>query len=132
MHFSDLDLDSCWMRLASIDLGRVAITVRALPVVWPVFYSVLDHSIVFRTQRTSKLAVAAADAVVAFEIDQFSSGSGEGWSVVVQGFASEITAPLAIEQAQALELSGVGCSHEDDMFVSIAPTTLSGRLLQRS
>src|SRR5918995_1902393 len=56
--------------LASVPLGRIVITQRALPAILPVNF-VLDHgSVVIRTGEGSKLAVATPRAVVAFQVDR--------------------------------------------------------------
>src|SRR5678815_1304916 len=51
--------------LASGEIGRVGITIGALPAIFPVNYRVIDGAIVFRTAPGSKLSAAAEGAVVA-------------------------------------------------------------------
>ena len=69
----------------------MGITVGAVPVILPVNYVLEDGMIRFRTVKGSKLASGTTDTVIAFEADDYDSETGNGWSVLVQGFASEVT-----------------------------------------
>lgn len=83
--------------LGSRSVGRIAVTMRALPTILPVT-DVLDattESIVFRTGYGTKLDAAGRNAVVAFEIDDLDEATRTGWSVVAIGTASEVTDPTS-------------------------------------
>ena len=82
----------CLRLLRTVPVGRVGITVGALPVILPVNFLFFE-AVVFRTVPRTKLAAATASSVVAFEGDDYEIGGALGWSVVVQGTASEVTAP---------------------------------------
>lgn len=88
-----LDRHECLRLLGSATLGRVGITVGALPVVLPVNFRLVGDRVVFRTGVGTKLDAATRNAVVAFEADQIDPFFHAGWSVVVTGVASEITDP---------------------------------------
>ena len=65
-----LSRDECLTLMASVPVGRIVYTRRALPAVELVNFA-LDHGdIVIRTDRSGKLAAATRGAVVAFEADQ--------------------------------------------------------------
>ena len=82
----------------------MAVSIGAVPAVFPVNYGVLDGAIVFRTGEGSKLDAAVRNAVVAFEIDEVDPLYHEGWSVLVVGLADEVRdGPLAA-RAQHLPL----------------------------
>jgi nitroimidazol reductase NimA-like FMN-containing flavoprotein (pyridoxamine 5'-phosphate oxidase superfamily) len=49
--------------LASERVGRVGITIGALPAIFPVNYAVIDGAIVFRTSPGSKMSAAAASTL---------------------------------------------------------------------
>ena len=86
-----LDRAECVRLLRTGSLGRIAISVDALPTILPVNYVVGDEDhVVIRTRRGSRLSRATRDAVVAFEVDEFDDESGEGWSVMVRGIAREV------------------------------------------
>jgi nitroimidazol reductase NimA-like FMN-containing flavoprotein (pyridoxamine 5'-phosphate oxidase superfamily) len=55
--------------LATAVVGRVAISVGALPVVLPVNFGVLDGDVVFATGEGLKLRSAMDDTMVGFEVD---------------------------------------------------------------
>jgi uncharacterized protein len=127
---TSLRVEECWSRLRSSELGRVGITVGALPVILPVFFGVIDESIVFRTSPGTKLAAASSDAVVAFEADAFDPESGEGWSVLVQGVAREATDPELRARMSAQTLRQVSGDGRRDHVVTIAAQIITGRRIQ--
>ena len=63
----------CIALLGSVQVGRVGVTIDALPAVLPVNFVVWNGSIVFRTVPGTKLDAAAAGDVVAFEVDGYGS-----------------------------------------------------------
>lgn len=71
--------------LTHSDVGRVGVTMGAIPAIFPVNYAVIDDAIVFRTAPGSKLSAATAGAVVAFEVDDYDRTDRTGWSVLVVG-----------------------------------------------
>ena len=72
------------------EIGRVGVTVGALPAIFPVNYRVIDGAVVFRTSPGSKLNAAASGSVVAFEVDDHDPESRTGWSVLVVGRAAVV------------------------------------------
>ena len=89
-----LDEDQCRWLLASGSLGRVAVSIGALPAILPVNYCLIDGAIVFRTGEGTKLGAAVANNVVAFEVEGgLDKDYREGWSVLVVGRAEVVTDP---------------------------------------
>jgi hypothetical protein len=85
---TQLSRDECLALMASVPVGRIIYTRRALPAVELVNFT-LDHGdIVIRTDRSGKLAAAARGAVVAFEADQLDLAGQTGWSVTGSPVAS--------------------------------------------
>lgn len=121
-----LDSEECRSLLAATPLGRIVFTDRALPAVQPVNYIVADGDVVIRTSPASKLATAASDAIVAFEIDDFDAASRTGWSVVVIGRARAATDPAELAALRALPLRS-WAPGERDHFIRIHPQLISGR-----
>jgi uncharacterized protein len=97
----------CRDLLRRTTVGRVAVTVGALPAIFPVNYALLGDDIVFSTGEGTKLRAAVDRAVVAFQIDDFDATIPYGWSVLAVGMATEITDP---EQLSAVKTSGSGRS----------------------
>ena len=88
-----LDDDECWRLLGTGVVGRVAVSIAALPAIFPVNYAVVDDTIVFCTSPGTKLDAAARGAVVAFQVDEFDRATRTGWSVQVVGTAREVVDP---------------------------------------
>jgi nitroimidazol reductase NimA-like FMN-containing flavoprotein (pyridoxamine 5'-phosphate oxidase superfamily) len=80
----------CRELLSRGGLGRVGITMGALPVILPVTFAFIDDHIVFRTGRGTKLNVATSGNVVAFETDAYDEIEHCGWSVLAVGRASRV------------------------------------------
>ena len=79
----------CLRLLSGASVGRLAVTVGALPVILPVNFLRLDRDrVLIRTTTGTKLDAATRHAVVAFEVDDFDSFSHTGWSVCVTGVAA--------------------------------------------
>lgn len=116
----------CRALLGRGGVGRVAITLGALPAVLPVNYALLEGAIVFLTGEGTKLRAALDRAVVAFEVDEIDAPRRQGWSVLAVGVAAEITDDEELTRARRLNLqplAGGDRSH----FVRIQPEFLSGR-----
>lgn len=122
-----LSRSECMGLLASAAIGRLALSLRALPVILPVNFAVVDGDIVIRTNAGTKLAAAATNAVVAFEVDGIDARYHNGWSVLVQGIAAEITQPAELVRLQQLALAP--WTGADGHFVKISTRLLSGRRL---
>ncbi len=80
--------------LASVPIGRVVFTQRALPAIRPVNHLIDEGHVVIRTNLGSGLGTAAGDGtVVAYEADAINPQTRTGWSVVVTGVARLVTDP---------------------------------------
>jgi uncharacterized protein len=116
----------CRDLLTRASVGRVAVTVAALPAIFPVNYALLGDDILFVTGEGTKLRAALERAVVAFQVDHIDEASGSGWSVMAVGIAEEITEPTEIKAAEAMDLRPFAAGDRTH-FVKIAPEFLSGR-----
>ena len=85
--------EQCHDLLPRAGVGRVGVTIAALPAIFPVNFALLGEDIVFLTGEGTKLRAATDRAVVAFEVDQFDLVAGWGWSVLAVGMATVITDP---------------------------------------
>ncbi|WSE12400.1 pyridoxamine 5'-phosphate oxidase family protein [Streptomyces sp. NBC_01280] len=87
----DLDRDEALRLLATVSMGRLVFTQRALPAVRPVTHLVEGEDIMVRLDDGSTLTALMMDsgspAVVAYEADVIDPETHLGWSVVVTGFA---------------------------------------------
>ncbi|MBV8161453.1 MAG: pyridoxamine 5'-phosphate oxidase family protein [Acidimicrobiia bacterium] len=121
-----LSPEECEHLLAQRSIGRVAISVGALPVVLPVNYALLDGDVVIRTGVGTKLDAALAGAVVAFEVDNVDPIYHEDWSVLIQGRASVMADPQDVVRAERLPLRPWAPGGRDH-YIRIPAELLSGR-----
>ena len=120
-----LDEHDCLLLLRDRYFGRVALSSGALPVVFPIHYSLLGRDPVFRTGPGSKLDAAGAGQILCLEIDDLDPMSHSGWSVNVTGPSEVLTDPDDLAAARRLPLRpwvGTG-----DTYVRINATMISGR-----
>lgn len=83
----------CWELLASVSVGRVALSTRALPAILPVQYY-LDGRMLAVCLGHRELPASALDGtVVAFAADAIDSTTRSGWSVQVQGRSALVPEP---------------------------------------
>ncbi len=99
-----LPREECLRLLGRASLGRIGLSIGALPTVLPVNFRLVDDHVVFRTGVGSKLDAATRGAVIAFEVDEVDPIAHVGWSVVVTGIAEESPGP---EWAGAIASSAV-------------------------
>jgi nitroimidazol reductase NimA-like FMN-containing flavoprotein (pyridoxamine 5'-phosphate oxidase superfamily) len=107
------------------------VSVGALPVVLPVNFVLFEGAILVRTIPGTKLDAATAGAVVAFEVDNYAADGAVGWSVVVQGEASEITDPEELARARATPLDSWALDGSADRYIRIDTSIVSGRRFVR-
>jgi nitroimidazol reductase NimA-like FMN-containing flavoprotein (pyridoxamine 5'-phosphate oxidase superfamily) len=121
----------CLELLSSVGTGRLGLSVRALPVILPVNFGLIDDQIIVRTAPGTKLDAALANAVVAFEADDSDESEKTGWSVLVQGVATVIADAAELERARSLDLKAWAGGPKDN-FVQITIHTISGRRIPPS
>ena len=131
----------CWQLLASVPIGRVVFTHRAMPAIRPVNHLVEGRTIIIRTHLGAAIASRAAGpastaagpegsrdedpgSVVCYEADQIDPATHTGWSVIVTGLARLVTDPGAIARyADTLEPWMAG---DMNQIVAIEPHFVSG------
>ena len=123
-----LSRDECLTLMATVPVGRVIYTRRALPVVDLVNFALHHGDIVIRTDRGGKLAAAACGAVVAFEADCLDPAYQAGWSVTAIGPSREVTDPEEVARLQEIGRSSWAPGTRDH-FIRITPVILTGRHL---
>lgn len=124
-----LSRDECLTLMASVPVGRIIFTRRALPEVELVSFILDRGDIVIRIDRDAHLAAAARGGVVAFEADLLDVAGQTGWSITAIGPSREV-----IDQSDKYRLRKMGLSslapvaHEH--FIRVSPQILSGRRLR--
>ena len=123
-----LDRAECLRLLAGSILGRIAVTIGALPVILPVNFLLDGDRILIRTGTGTKLEAATRDAVVAFEVDDVEPFSHSGWSVCVTGRAMELRDQDDVARVASLPLphwAPKGTEH----VVAVSVDLVTGRRL---
>ncbi|GAB3965774.1 pyridoxamine 5'-phosphate oxidase family protein [Actinoallomurus acanthiterrae] len=123
-----LSEEECRRLISAAPLGRIVFTDRALPAIQPVNFVVARGEVVIRTSSGSKLAAAARNAVVAFEVDEFDPAIHTGWSVVIVGHARVVSENGEISHLRDLPLR-TWTPNEHDYYIAIRPELISGRRL---
>lgn len=121
-----LDRENSLRLLGTATLGRVGVSLGALPIVLPVNFRLIEDQIVFRTGIGTKLDVATCNQIVAFEADDYEPLSHAGWSVVVTGVAREITDPAEVTALSAVPIPR-WAPHGNGRTVAISTDLVSGR-----
>jgi len=124
--FEVLGREECFTLLRSVPVGRIGLSMSALPVVLPVNFAVDGDRIVVRTAAGSKLDAALTGAVVAFEADHFDVSSGAAWSVLVRGSSAVLTDPADIGSLSDLARNS-WVADRSDQWVMITTDLVSGR-----
>jgi len=76
----------CWELVRSMSVGRLALSISALPAILPVQYYVDGDELAVCLGHFAVAGRSIDDAVVAFAVDNVSATS-DGWTVQVQGTA---------------------------------------------
>ena len=126
VRWQELTKQECFGLLTGQHLGRVVLVDDRGPLALPVNFVVDQHSVLFRTDAGTKLAVASRGARVAFEVDGTDAATRTGWSVLVRGEAIEVTDLAELARVRRLPLSAWAPGAKD-RYVRILPTALTGR-----
>jgi uncharacterized protein len=95
----------CIRFLGRSRVGRVGITVDALPVILPVNFCVIDAVVHFATVPGTKLDAATHEAVIAFQADAYAPDGSAGWSVLAVGRSSRVTDPTSLARFRTERVS---------------------------
>lgn len=112
--------------LASVTMGRVVFTQRALPAIPPVNHILDDGDVIIRTSRTTPIVgtTEQSDPVVAYEADEIDADTRTGWSVVVTGVAQPVRDPQ--DRARYEALLDCGADDPADCVLRIRPEIATG------
>lgn len=121
-----LDRATCLALAAGEPIGRLGLTVGALPVILPVSFALVGGDVVMTAGEGTKLRAAVREEVACFEVDGVDTVTRTGWSVLLTGRLREVVHPAELAAARALPLdrwlpSGGG------RYVRLHPQLVSGR-----
>jgi uncharacterized protein len=123
-----LDEDECWRLIGSAPIGRVVFVDATGPAALPVTHTVSDRTIVFRSERGSKLSMVERGRPLAFEVDEWDGSTGTGWSVLLRGSSELVAADdvARVERRTAHPWVEVG---DTGAWARIRPFEVTGRRL---
>jgi uncharacterized protein len=107
----------CWNLLATSAIGRIALSLRALPAILPVQYYLTGRTLAVCLGHYQLPEHALDQAVIAFSADSIDPGTRSGWSVQIQG--RSVIPPLPAAAAEC-GWPAVG------QVVQIEPETITG------
>ena len=110
-------MNECWELLATASVGRLALSVRALPVILPVQYYVDGRRLAVCLGHHQLPERALNEVIIAFAADAIDPATRAGWSVQVQG-RSVIPQRLDLDTACGRPTAG--------QVVVIEPATITG------
>jgi hypothetical protein len=84
-HGDVLPEQECWRLLAMVSVGRLALSVRALPVIVPVQYYLSGRRLAVCLGHHELSERSLDETIIAFAADSIDPAARSGWSVQVQG-----------------------------------------------
>lgn len=124
-----LGLEECLQLLASVPIGRVAVTDRGQPLIVPVNHRLVGTAVVFQTTEGSKLSAAMLDRPAAFEVDGFDEVARTGWSVLVRGHVELVDDRETLAELDGLDEPAWSLHVDDGRWVALRADEISGRRL---
>jgi nitroimidazol reductase NimA-like FMN-containing flavoprotein (pyridoxamine 5'-phosphate oxidase superfamily) len=121
-----LSPDECLGLLEPGGVGRAGFASPEGIIILPVNFAVSGGAIVFRTAPDTLLAVHA-HAPMSFEADAIDERLREGWSVLVQGHAHEVSDDHEVRHLERVTGLEPWAGGARDVWVRINPTRISGR-----
>jgi hypothetical protein len=111
-------------------LGRIGVSIDALPVILPMHFTLVDDSVLFRTTLGTRLDSAASSAVVAFQVDAYDSTEPGWWSVLLQGIASPVSEGETEMGPGARSASDWSSAGKVSHLLRVHSQTMTGRLFR--
>ncbi|MDA8277230.1 MAG: pyridoxamine 5'-phosphate oxidase family protein [Actinomycetota bacterium] len=106
--------EECIALLKCHSLGRIGLSINALPAILPVVYHIVEGVIVIEGWGSARIAQNLMQSVVAFEVDDLHDTEGWGWSVLVIGVATSVNdASLESDETSPYPRKGSFVIHPD-------------------
>ena len=121
----------CRAYLADGGVGRFLFLAARGPIAIPVNYRMLAGDIVFRTGSAAIIAACTPMQLASFDVDHLDDVLSEGWSVLVSGTASIMTAGNEVEEAAALGITP-WAGGDYDTCIRLASAEITGRRIRAS
>jgi hypothetical protein len=116
-----LSAAECWELLTTVSVGRLVLSLKALPVIMPVQYYVDGDELAICLGYYQIPEPSIHDAIVAFGADAIDPASRSGWAVQVQG-ASQLPHRLGVATDCGQPTAG--------QIVHLRPATIEGHRIR--
>ena len=113
--FAALTSEECRRLLRANRIGRLAVTVGALPCVLPVQYAAVDDRLLLRTPGHHEVGDGIDGQVVGFETDDLDLDHGVGWCVSVTGTVRIVADPGHLDDVHPWFSDGLVLSLTTDL-----------------
>jgi hypothetical protein len=110
----------CWALLASASVGRLALSLQALPAILPVQYYLDGDKIALCLGHYQVPGQAVTNTVAAFVADAIDTTTSQGWAVQVLG---------KVAPPQWMNGPGDCGQHAGGQVIHLAPATIAGQRL---
>jgi hypothetical protein len=127
---SMLSRGECLSLLPQVRVGRVGLSIGALPAIVPVNFVLVDEWVLFPVSDRDGLGMGTFGAVVAFEIDRFDHRQSLLWTVMIRAIAERASTTLR-ESAVDLWKVHWPAKRLSDPCAAIATTHTSGACFDR-
>src|SRR5664280_2045566 len=117
----------CLELLSHAAIGRVGVSIDALPVILPVHFALFGDSVLFRTVPGTKFDAAAVGLSGSYESAWKARTAPTAWSVLLQGIASEVTHPEEAAVAGSVPLTPWAVTDQPGRFMRLEVARVSGR-----
>ena len=126
-HFED---EQCLALLRRTRLGRVSLSMQALPIIVPVRYILNDGELLFAVSN-GELTKILHGNVAALQAEGFEEDSGRRWTVLAVGPVQRVSALEDLGSATISDLTppGVPSVMSGDVY-RLSPTIFSGRWIE--
>lgn len=127
---ADLDEAACRRLLTTVEIGRLGFTVRALPRILPVPFTVRGDEVITGSLHGSAAVSPRPGEIVAFEAESYDSTVREGWCAGVVGPCRVLTDPDEVAAIHVMAIAPWIPSQAGDYF-AITMGLIYGRTLTR-
>ena len=114
----EISAERCWALLRSGWLGRVSLSLNALPTILPVEYCVTGNELCVCLGHYDVPKRSVANAVIGFATDGINETTHQGWTVHVHG----------ISRLAVTDVPTCG-THQHGQIVHLAPDIIHGQTL---
>ena len=123
--------EECRELLAGQRVGRLGVVRGGYPVIVPVNYGLHDDRVIVRTDAGGKFSAARRNRV-SFEVDHIDDRRRTGWSVLVQGFAVEVSEGDPRHDELAAVAVEPWAPGDRNRILMITPISVTGRRIRRA